>query len=163
MQELWLPVPGYEEYYKVSNFGRVRSLGGRIGNWNEKILKPNIKWDGYHYIRLNKNKKVAEINLHRLVASIFITNPEGKTQINHIDADKSNNKVDNLEWCTPKENIKHAIMMGLHPGRPPIRKDISQAMIDAGYPVFAGMTTTKEGKRLWAKYRYELKKSNRWR
>lgn len=113
MKEIWKDIEGYEGRYQVSNYGRAKSLIG-----NEKILKPgrgsgrNFK---YRTIRLYKDTVGITKTLHRIVAKTFIPNPENKPQINHKDANPSNNCVTNLEWCTGFENMKHADEMGLIP------------------------------------------------
>ena len=116
-QENWKPIPGYEGLYEVSNYGRVKSLerlssdGARTVP--ERIRKPNIMKD-YHCVCLIKNGKHKVFRVHRLVAECFISpQPTPEHQINHIDGDKSNNYVGNLEWVLPIENTRHAIRMGL--------------------------------------------------
>lgn len=105
--ELWADIEGYEGLYKVSSFGRVNSLEKIDGNGNKrkpKILKPVFTADGYQKVRLYKNgiKKWAAV--HRLVANAFIPNYLCKPQINHIDENPCNNRLENLEWVTAKEN-----------------------------------------------------------
>ena len=103
--ELWRNIVGYKEH-QISTFGRIKSFyKGRV-----KILKPFVDKDGYLQIALTRSKK---FKVHRLVAQAFISNPEGKPQINHIDGNKMNNHVDNLEWCTSTENNRHAVKIGL--------------------------------------------------
>lgn len=113
-KEIWEPVKGYEGMYEVSNQGRVRSLDRIVkGNWgNErtfpgKILKLETTYQGYKRVRLSKDGKSKRFTAHRLVAETFIGKyPEGCV-INHIDENKSNNQVENLEYVTQKENINH--------------------------------------------------------
>lgn len=108
--EIWKDIPEYEGKYQVSNLGRVKSLqrcgGTRFYN-REYILNNYVnKKNGYVYVYLTKNNKSKNIRLHRLVAQAFIPNPNNYKQINHIDGNKENNCVDNLEWCDSSYNIK---------------------------------------------------------
>jgi hypothetical protein len=116
--EKWRSVKGFESLYAVSNKGRVKRLKGvresenQYGrftyNVTEKMLKLTVEKDGYHVVSLGgKSRRV-----HRLVAEAFLENPEGKTQVNHIDSQRNNNNVSNLEWCTPEENSTHAKIYG---------------------------------------------------
>lgn len=107
--EIWRDVVGYEGLYQVSNLGRVRSFHKN----KVKILKFAISPFGYLRVILSKDFQKKNRNIHILVAQAFIPNPEGKTQVNHIDGNKENNHVSNLEWVTPSENINHAFEKGL--------------------------------------------------
>ena len=116
MNEIWKDVVGYENLYQVSNLGRVRSLDKKVRCKNKgyritrgKILRSQINYKGYECITLTKDKKRKSFKLHRLVAMAFIPCNNKKLQINHIDGNKLNNKVENLEWVTCKENIEHSI------------------------------------------------------
>lgn len=102
--EIWKDIPNYNGYYKVSNFGRIRSFYGK-----GRLLKPNVDEDGYFRVALSKEGKRKDYYCHRLVAMAFLPNADESRQINHIDGNKQNNNVDNLEWCTCRENIIHAI------------------------------------------------------
>ena len=108
--EIWKDIAGYEGLYQVSNLGRVKSLSRR-DRLNrviqEKILKPRSNKDGYLIVDLYKEGKRKTYKVHRLVAQAFIPNPDNKSQVNHRDEDKTNNKVENLEWMTCKENINY--------------------------------------------------------
>lgn len=112
--EVWLPVKGYEGLYEISNYGRVKSLPKIRGRAlsEEKLLKTRIT-NGYVMVGLRKNGKLFNASVHRLIAQAFIPNPECKPQINHIDGNKQNNSVNNLEWCTASENTIHAYAKGL--------------------------------------------------
>lgn len=114
MKEIWKDIEGYEGLYQISNFGRVKSLPKKNGNsyQEERILKPKNN-QGYMQVNLYKNKKCKSIVIHRMVAKAFIKNEYNKREVNHIDGNKANNRVDNLEWCTPSENQKHAYRIGL--------------------------------------------------
>ena len=108
----------YKKLYKVSNYGRIKSLGiyhGKTNNFFDKphILKTRKNKDGYILYSLSKYGKQEYFTGHRIVAESFIPNFDGKPQVNHIDGNKLNNRVDNLEWCTASENIKHAFDTGL--------------------------------------------------
>lgn len=110
--EIWKDIKGYEGLYQVSNLGNVRSLNFHREK-KIKILKPNLKKDGYYETTLSKNSKFKWVRTHRLVAEAFIPNIYNKPQVNHINGNKLDNKAENLEWCTNQENITHAIITGL--------------------------------------------------
>ncbi len=112
MDEIWRDIEGYEGKYQISNLGRVKSLKQLYGGtyvYREKLITPiKQKYDDYHYVNLYKNGKQRHFKVHRLVAIHFLPNPKGKREINHINGCKSDNRAENLEWVTPKENMKHA-------------------------------------------------------
>lgn len=112
MKEIWKDIDGYEGLYQVSNLGRVKSLMCH-GFKRVKILKGCRYAKGYLIVNLYKSGKPISKSIHRLVASAFIPNTQLKKEVNHLDANKVNNYVDNLEWCTTLENVKHAIENGL--------------------------------------------------
>lgn len=91
----------------------INEAGQILSLYSNKILKLYITWDGYARITVNKK----QYKVHRLVAETLIPNPHNLPQVNHIDGNKLNNAVDNLEWCTAKDNLVHAYKIGLHPGR----------------------------------------------
>jgi hypothetical protein len=103
MEKQWKPVKNYDGLYEVSNFGEIKSLGNNKKR-REKLLKPGKNSDGYLYVVLYKNGVVKKFLVHRLVYSAFVGEiPEG-LQCNHIDENKENNRVDNLNLMTSKEN-----------------------------------------------------------
>ena len=110
MQEIFKDIEGYEGLYQISNFGNVKSLGnGKSNNYNlckERILKHDIM-HGHPRISLSKNGKSKHFFVHRLVAFAFIPNPNNYPIINHKDEIKTNNNVDNLEWCDCKYNSNY--------------------------------------------------------
>jgi len=108
MEEIWKDIVEYEGYYQVSNLGRVKRLKGSPRTLEDKILVNKTKKTGYKFVCLSVNREFKYKHVHRLVAEAFISNPNNKLFVNHIDCDKSNNKVSNLEWVTAKENSKHA-------------------------------------------------------
>ena len=107
MEEIWKPI-GYEGY-EVSNLGRVKSY--KYDKINGKIMKPYKNTKGYLQIDLQldgrKRENRVHLSVHRLVAIAFIPNPDNLPQVNHIDEDKTNNCVDNLEWCTNDYNAHY--------------------------------------------------------
>lgn len=114
-EEIWKDVVGFENYYEVSNYGRVkRKKGftyykdGRIAEFSETILKPGKNRKGYYIIYLSVNSKKYTKSIHRLVALAFIDNPNNLPQVNHINCNKLDNKVENLEWMSNLENLRHA-------------------------------------------------------
>ncbi len=104
--ELWKPILGYEGLYEISNLGRVKSLprwhNNRFSGYIDKgrFLKPRFDSYGYQMVMLCKDKKQKNYLIHKLVANAFIDNPNGYDSINHKDENKTNNCVENLEWCT---------------------------------------------------------------
>ena len=98
--ETFVKIEGFDNY-EVSNLGRVRNIK------SGRILKPQLRRDGYLRHCLYENNKQKNLLLHRIVATAFIDNPEGKPQVNHIDENKLNNDLSNLEWCTVRENMIH--------------------------------------------------------
>ena len=111
-QEVWKPVVGLEGLYEVSNKGRVRSVDrdiirsdGRVQHKKGVVLKQFITNKGYPYVMVNKGYKQHLKTVHRLVAQAFIPNPSNYPVVNHKDENKTNNCVENLEWCTQSHNM----------------------------------------------------------
>lgn len=111
MKEIWKDIPGYEGLYQASNLGKIKRIlfiNRTTIKKQEKILKIYINKSNRCYVSLHKNDKRKNCLIHRLVAQAFISNPNNLPQINHIDGDPTNNNINNLEWCSAKENIIHA-------------------------------------------------------
>lgn len=118
--EVWKQIEGYEGIYEISNLGNVKSLSRLVNNHSgfkkqlkEKILKNHISKTGYFVTDLKNNNERKTFKIHRLIAFAFIDKVIGKEYVNHIDGNKLNNNIDNLEWCTIQENNKHAEKLGL--------------------------------------------------
>lgn len=114
--EQWKAIDGYEGLYEVCTNGRIKRLkgqvrrkGGGLYKVNEKILNTSSTNMGYPVVNLSKDGNLKQFKVHRLVAETFISNPFNKSVVNHIDNDKTNNSVSNLEWTTISENTQHAI------------------------------------------------------
>lgn len=107
MQEIWKDIKDFEGMYQVSNLGRVRSVDrfdsmGRLRKGAIKAISDNGR--GYKVVRMYKDNKQKICYIHRLVATAFIENPDNKPEVHHVDSDRSNNKLENLQWVTTKEN-----------------------------------------------------------
>lgn len=121
-KEIWKDIKGYEGLYQISNLGRVKSLERicfqsplKKRKINEKIMKfDKSSKAGYIRISLNKDGNKKKYSVHRLVAQTFIPNPHNYPQINHIDENKQNNNINNLEWCTVKYNNNYGSRKGLN-------------------------------------------------
>jgi hypothetical protein len=111
-QEQWKPIQEFNGEYEVSNLGRVRSMKryyGMVGH----IMPQTIQRKGYYAVTFHMNNKAYCRKVHRLVIEAFTPNPDNLPCINHIDGNKLNNHVSNLEWCTRSHNVKHSFDTGL--------------------------------------------------
>lgn len=108
MEEIWKDIDGYAGLYQISNFGNLKS----IKNGNNKLIKLQ-KYQRYYRNNLWKNGAYQTFSIHRLVAKAFIPNPNNYPVVNHIDGNKLNNNVNNLEWCTQSHNCKESHRLGL--------------------------------------------------
>lgn len=124
-QEVWRDIKGYEGLYQISNLGRVRGLDRYSNNYSNyltgKTNKRKIygriltnKKGKYLFVMLSKNGRYKTKSIHRLIAEAFIENPNNYNCVNHIDGNKYNNSINNLEWCTTSENNTHAYRNGLN-------------------------------------------------
>lgn len=111
MKEIWKDVVGYEGLYQVSNLGRIKAMQKR--GHKSVVMKYSIRKDGYCRILLSKNSEYKALYVHRLVAEAFLTHADNECEVNHIDGNKANNNLSNLEWVTRSDNIKHALKCGL--------------------------------------------------
>lgn len=116
MTEIWKPVPGWEGFYSASSFGRIKRDAGSPRCRTDRVLKPMLNARGYFTVALVRTGTAQRpMMVHRLVLAAFIGPPPSPThEGNHINGDKTDNRIDNLEWATRAENIQHAYDTGLH-------------------------------------------------
>lgn len=145
LDEVWKDIEGYEGAYQVSNLGNVRSTtreviypGGYSRVFRGKVLKPRVDKYGYLVVGLSKHQHHKWLKIHRLVAKAFLNNPNEYDQVNHLDGDKTNNNVSNLEWCNNSMNMKHAVETGLKPVNG--RKSVLQIKDGVVIDVFPSVT-----------------------
>jgi hypothetical protein len=114
--EIWKDVIGYEGIYQVSNLGRIKRISKNhlcnLRYQGEYYLKPLDNGKGYLRMKLSNNGSSKRVMLHRIIAEAFINNPENKKVINHINGNKKDNRIENLEWCTQSYNCLHSVKMG---------------------------------------------------
>ena len=111
MREEWRDVAGYEGYYQISNLGRIK--GAPRQACNGSILKQHLSTTGYPTVSLSVGCVAKHKTVHRLLAEAFIPNPNNLPEVNHINGDKTDYRLSNLEWCSHRENMQHAVMTGL--------------------------------------------------
>lgn len=113
--EVWKDIPEYEGRYKISNYGSVISVGGNEKSYFRKSKKKSLikTKGGYWSVSFCVDLKRRIFDVHRIVAKLFVPNPDNKPFVNHKDGNKLNNRANNLEWCTQQENIIHAYENGL--------------------------------------------------
>lgn len=143
-KEIWKDIKGYEGLYQVSSYGRVRSLdrivvysNGDKHFYKGRIIKPFSDKDGYLLCNLSKNTKPKTSKVHRLVAEAFIPNPNSLPQVNHRDEDKTNNHVENLEWCDGKYNKNYGTRnkrIGEKLSKTVLQLDTNTGRVIAEYP-----------------------------
>lgn len=104
--EIWKDIPNYEGLYQISNHGRIKSLIRKFCK-QEQIVKCSLRKDGYIMVYLSKNGKKKYHSVHRIVATVFIPNPNMLPFVNHINENKADNRVENLEWCDAKYNTNY--------------------------------------------------------
>jgi hypothetical protein len=118
-QLIWYSIPNYEGYYEINKVGQIRGIDRLVvtnkglRNISSRYLKTRINNDGYIDVRLSKDGKTTTTFIHKLIAETFIPNPYKKKEVNHINGIKTDNRLENLEWVTHKENMIHAHKLGL--------------------------------------------------
>ena len=154
--EIWKPVVGYEGYYEVSSFGRVRSVDHYANTGirhSEKrlvkghVLKQHRKRKGYLSVDLSKANEVKTILVHKLVATAFLPKDEWDTQVNHINCNTSDNRVENLEWCTGAENRAHAKLHNRYvgPHKKAVRCKQTKQVFESSYKAAEWVNETRYG------------------
>jgi hypothetical protein len=164
MEEIWKPVVGYEGWYEISNIGRIKRTRRGLGTWSGRLIKHGMDKRGYRRVTLSRNGKIERFLLYHLVAIAFIGPREKGKEINHIDGNPSNNRVDNLEWCTRSENALHAFRsLGRKPSykskideeqvrkiRLMIKQGCSQTYVRKIFGLSAGQVSRIHTRKRWA-------------
>ena len=131
MKEIWKDIEGYEGLYQVSDLGRIKSYPRNGTIKQERILKQTIDNNGYLVVGLYKNNKAKKVCVHWLVANAFIPKEKEHEVINHINGDKHNNKLSNLERCTQSYNVRESYRLGLE--KPPNEKKVLQYDLNGNF------------------------------
>ena len=167
--EIWKPISNYEGLYEVSSYGRVRRVDSFVNSPRSatntrfcegRMLKQDRKRNGYFAVVLHNGKCVKTIAVHRLVATAFLPKGENDTQVNHINCDKSDNRVENLEWCSAEENRSHAKANNLYaaPNKSAVKCLQTQQIFDSSFKAAEWVNETcfknsKQTKNIAAKIR----------
>jgi hypothetical protein len=140
MDEIWKDIKGYEALYQVSNLGRVKSCRREVPHFRggkrvvrERILKNSIIKDGYYMVQISKQNVAVSRTVARLVAEAFLLKNGENLEVNHIDGNKKNNCVTNLEWITHSENQSHAIKNNLYKMFPVVKLNSNGEEVES-YP-----------------------------
>lgn len=165
--EIWKDIKDYENYYEVSNLGNIRSKNhysvlGQKRFYKSKEIKTIID-NGYFRVSLYIGTKKNTLRLHRIIAIAFINNIENKPQVNHINGIKTDNRVENLEWCTSSENVTHAYKNNLIKTKLS-KKDVidifndnnSQRLIAKKYNVSQGIISRIKNKKVYKYLHYDI-------
>lgn len=120
MNELWKDIPNYEGLYQASNMGNIRSLDKIVPKWNKpykrkikgRVLKKHKANGGYNVVALHKNKNQKTYKVSRLIGITWKDNPDNKPEINHKNSIRTDDRAENIEWCTRSENVKHSYDKG---------------------------------------------------
>jgi hypothetical protein len=133
MEEIWKDIEGYEGLYQVSNMGNVKNLK------TNRVLKSWKEGVGYLKIKLSKNNNHTRFKIHRLVAIAFLPNPNNYKMINHKDEIKTNNNIENLEWCNNSYNTRYGKKRQYSSNKVPVRcietGEVFESLTDAGHAV----------------------------
>lgn len=138
-QPIWKTYPDYP-FLQANQFGEIRTIdrvvtdrNGRKIHINGRVLKQHLNKNGYMKVEFTVNGKTVNLLVHRIVATCFLPNPDNLPQVNHIDCNRTNNRLDNLEWCTPQYNIAYCVKMGHfvnnNPGHPVFAVDLKTGKV----------------------------------
>lgn len=154
--ETWADIPDFEGLYSASNKGRIKTFPRPSNRLSTKIMQPRLMRGGYHWIQLVKDGTPKWFPVHRLILLAFVGKPpKGKPHVNHLDCNRQNNVVENLEWCSPQDNSNHRKQMGNVPRGeaikittlknsdiPDIRKMLSDGILQKHIATLYGVSNT---------------------